>query len=71
MTLEVRQLLLKAMADDDSGGRGDRAQRGGSGCCEDEHSDAQADAEREALKEEILAACKRWLREERGRLYDR
>lgn len=65
MTLEVRQLVLKATADDDSAGR-DR-----SGCCDEEHSDARADAEREALKEEILAACKRWLREERGRLYDR
>jgi len=66
MTLEVRQLVLRAQVrddgdDDDGPDNAPPAGKTSSGCgggagdpCED----------KEALKEEILAACQVWLREQ-------
>jgi hypothetical protein len=73
MSLEVRQLVLRASVqeqpdddeDDDDAGAGRKA----SSCGAAEADDACED--KEALKEEILAACRALLREELRALRER
>ena len=56
MSLEVRQLVLKAtVAEDGSPATGDRAAAPGPGL--------SAALDPEQLKQEILAACRQWLHE--------
>jgi hypothetical protein len=66
MSLEVRQLVLRASVQDDDEDEGDEesgsSSKKAAGCGGDEDDDACED--KEALKEEILAACRAMLREE-------
>ncbi|OWQ84395.1 hypothetical protein CDN99_24170 [Roseateles aquatilis] len=69
MTLEVRQLVLRAHVRDDDDSEDDAAGRPGarqadaaSGGCGGGGEDGCED--KEALKDEILAACQVWLREQ-------
>jgi hypothetical protein len=66
MTLEVRQLVLKATVDedddeddDDDGGGSKRKKKSAGGCGGAEGDDCE---DREQLKEEILAECRTWMR---------
>lgn len=65
MTLEVRQLVLKATVaeddedeDDDEEGGSTRRKKKAGGCGGTEGDDCE---DREQLKEEILAECRTWL----------
>jgi hypothetical protein len=66
MSLEVRQLVLRAsVQDDDDEGEGDEESGSSSkkaAACGDDDDDPCED--KEALKEEILSACRAMLREE-------
>jgi hypothetical protein len=76
MTLEVRQLVLRAQVrddddeDEDGGPDGPRpAGKARAGGCGGAGGDPCED--KETLKEEILAACQVWLREQLRRLDER
>lgn len=56
MTLEVRQLVLRSSISDGDGE--DMEPEGGAGAPESAGADCE---EREQLKDEILAECRRWL----------
>ena len=64
MTLEVRQLVLKATVgdeedeDDDDEGGGTKGKKAAGGCGGAEGDDCE---DREQLKEEILAECRTWM----------
>lgn len=65
MTLEVRQLVLKASVaedddedDDEDSGSPSRKKKAAAGCGGAEGDDCE---DREQLKEEILAECRTWL----------
>lgn len=72
MSLEVRQLVLKATADEeevakeDEGSKSKRKAAGGCGGAEGDNCE-----DREQLKEEILAECRTWLLDHLRQLRER